>query len=281
MSEVDRSILTQAAEAIQHGQFGQALELAEQFLISEPTSCDALVIKGVALSQLTRNVEATQAFQAAIASDPTSAKAFYNFAAHLYQTGERGQALTYAQQALQRDPDHAASRELEQRITAEMTSQAPPPAQGMPYQSGPQQYSEYMRPGSYPGGPVSGGIPWVTKLGSSWLLIGWLIIALWLIYFVFSIIFALPMIQEVTKAMQSQNGQAQIQEIAAKNSKPGFQALGYLFMVSGIGWTITDLIHRRGNFLWLVPMILCSCCGFGWMIMPLYIAAGRNNQRNA
>ena len=67
---------------------------------------------------------------------------------------------------------------------------------------------------------------------------------------------------------------------AAMNSQTGlmlFTQISYYGSLLGILiWSIMDIIDRRGNFIWLIPNIICSCCAFGWITMPIYILAGRN-----
>jgi hypothetical protein len=51
---------------------------------------------------------------------------------------------------------------------------------------------------------------------------------------------------------------------------------GFGSLLGIVIWSIMDLIDRRGNFIWLIPNVICSCCGFGWITLPIYILAGRN-----
>jgi hypothetical protein len=38
---------------------------------------------------------------------------------------------------------------------------------------------------------------------------------------------------------------------------------------------VLDLNHRKGNMLWLIMQIPCSCCGLGWLTLPIYLLFGR------
>jgi hypothetical protein len=66
--------------------------------------------------------------------------------------------------------------------------------------------------------------------------------------------------------MESQSGMMLVSRIA-----------GFASLIGILIWSIMDILDRRGNFVWLIPNIICSCCGFGWITLPIYILAGRNN----
>jgi len=51
--------------------------------------------------------------------------------------------------------------------------------------------------------------------------------------------------------------------------------LGILIRLGSLVWMILELSDRRGNWLWLLPYLLCCCCGFDWLILAIYMLAGR------
>ncbi len=146
-----------------------------------------------------------------------------------------------------------------------------PPA---PY-SGPTNLPPVTNPYAKPAysGPVH-SIPFVENLGGAWLGIGWFLAALSFLGFIVGVIIVVGAFQagnlndpeSFNRAMNSSSGLTLISQIA-----------GYGSLLGIIIWSIMDLIDRRGNFVWLIPNIICSCCGFGWITLPIYILAGRNN----
>jgi hypothetical protein len=51
--------------------------------------------------------------------------------------------------------------------------------------------------------------------------------------------------------------------------------LVYLMMALGWAWTATDIMDRRANWLWVLPMFICCCCEAHWLAMAIYMLAGR------
>ncbi len=116
-------------------------------------------------------------------------------------------------------------------------------------------------------------IPLVENMGKAWVTIGWLMALLSLVG---GICFALIMVN----VFQSGNFNDPTSMESAMREQSGLMLVTNLsFYGSLLGimvWSIMDIIDRRGNFVWLIPNIICSCCGFGWITLPIYILAGRN-----
>lgn len=116
-------------------------------------------------------------------------------------------------------------------------------------------------------------IPFVENLGKTWVAVGWILALLSLVGAIGGIAIFIGAMnagmtgsaEATTEWINNQTGMLWLTRIAG---------LGSLFGI--LVWSIMDIIDRRGNFVWLIPNILCSCCGFGWITMPIYILAGRN-----
>jgi tetratricopeptide (TPR) repeat protein len=147
---------------------------------------------------------------------------------------------------------------------------APPPTPHVPTNVPPVS-NPYAKP-AYSGPTHS--IPFVENLGSTWVGIGWFLAALSLVGFIAGVIVVISAFGQgnfndpnsFEQAMNRQGGIVLLSQIAGYGSTFGI-----------IVWSIMDLIDRRGNMIWLLPNILCSCCGFGWITLPIYLLAGRNN----
>jgi len=173
--------------------------------------------------------------------------------------------------APQANPYGAAQPPSETPRVAEPGMPSPPPSgpgpmpTNLPPVSNPYAKSGYAEPAH--------SLPFVENMGSAWVAIGWFFAALSLLGFIIGIvIFASAFGQFdpnkpelIQAAMEKSSGLLWISRIAGFGSLLGI-----------VIWSIMDLIDRRGNFVWLIPNVLCSCCGFGWITLPIYILAGRN-----
>lgn len=304
-----RQFIDQATQSIQSGQFDQALQLIEQALALDPSSADAYILKGIGLSQTGQPAAATEALRRAIELDPTSAKAHYNLAVHLYSQAQKPDALVAAQKAAELDPGHATARQLISTIETELgvgvrpeTSYAhdplavppvtaTPPENAAPpvvEQPAPRPFHQAVPPGSgvagegqyvnpYMKDPYATqehSIPFIGNMGGAWTAIGWLLAVL-------SLVGGLTLIYVVVQVMPLVNGnnQEEVQRIVQQK----YGGLGTVIQICGLGsvigivaWTIIDVLDRRTNPVWIIPSVVCTCCGFGWLTLPIYILAGRN-----
>ena len=143
----------------------------------------------------------------------------------------------------------------------------PPPPGAHPTQA----QNPYMK-SAYEGPAHS--IPLVESLGTAWIVIGWGLALLSLL----SVIFYVLIVVEVVRSGNFNDPQAL--EAAMKANGGLMMATQVTYYGSLLGiiiWSIMDLIDRRGNFIWLIPNMICTCCGGGWITLPIYILAGRNN----
>jgi hypothetical protein len=139
-----------------------------------------------------------------------------------------------------------------------------PPVTNMSVPTNPYQKSGFEGP--------THTIPMVEGLGKSWVSIGW---ALSVANLVGAVLFLV-----LVGSIMGRNLTDQREIMDAVNSQTGMiwtvRILGFGSVVGLLGWSVMDVIDQRGNVLWLIPSILCTCCGFGWLTTPIYILAGRN-----
>lgn len=258
--------VSKATDALNMGQAQVALEIVESILREVANQPDALLMKGIALSQLGQNEEASKVFVAAVTASPNSVKARFNAAVHEYNAGRVGLAQQLLQDALKIDPNHVGSMALLERI--------------MPI---PAPTAEYPRPDpTKPAADVDLGVPFVSAMGPYWVALGWILFVLMGLSTVvtFYAIFTSPAFQQ---ALSNPKNLDQVTALSADLSKSipiwaGFLDIGARF--GALIWLIIDLNHRRGNYLWVLPFALCGCMlGLGWMVMPLYLLLGRNPVR--
>ncbi|HLK16026.1 MAG TPA: tetratricopeptide repeat protein [Fimbriimonadaceae bacterium] len=146
-----------------------------------------------------------------------------------------------------------------------------PPPSGPYAPTGGSQFSPagYQRPGY---DQPAHALPWVEGMGSGWVAIGWIIAALSLVLFGVLVVTYISVFQQAF-----QNGA----NSAATNSSMNTIALGplglfFLFVrVLGLFWFLFDVMDRRTGWGWFVVYVILCCCGFPWIILPIYILAGR------
>ncbi len=280
MSEQSNEYMRLATEAYGAQNYTSALENVEQAILADGTNVSAWILKGILLAQTQRPSEATMAFEQAISVGPENAKAYYNFATHMHQQGNSSRALDLANMAVSLDPAMTSAQDLVRLLSP--SPMAPPQTSGeysssagSPYAS-PPNFAQYPREGYQPAG--NHAVPFVEKLGQKWIVIGYFIAIISLMYFVFSLAVAWPFLNEMFANFQDQaKMQAAAEKISSRTGGAFGQLVGYILPVGAVAWMIIDLIDRRGNFLWLIPGICCACCGMHWAILPLYIVLARKD----
>lgn len=250
--------LAQATDAINTGRFNDALNTARNVLVSDPENGEAKLIEAIALSQLGNRSDASEAFIQAIELNPDDAKVRFNAAVHEFNAGNAELARRYSSEALERDASHKGAKDLLAR---------------MPQTVDANGFSGYARESSAGFSPEAEGIPFVKNLGKKWLTIGWILSFVGLAFFVLTLLSTLPLIPEMMSAMSS-GDQSKIQKVSGSQN-PLIQILSYPIALSILIYMILDLIHRKGNMVWLVAHIPCSCCGLGFVTLPIYLLAGR------
>ena len=267
MSEGFDQTLNSASNAINAGNFQEALTFAREACAMDPSNADAKLMEAIALSQVGQPNDASVSFDTAIRLNPASSKIRFNAAIHAFNGGNFDYARELAQSALSIEPDHAGTLDLIAKLPAPAQTIAPPA--GAPFGT-----ANYPRSEGFTGNEPPAGLPFITKLGPTWTTIGWVLTFVGAAFFVFSLMKMLPMFGEMMSAAQS-GDQAKTQAVQNKYASPGMSAVGYALSGATLIYTILDLIHRRGNMLWLIGHIPCSCCGLGWITLPIYLLTGR------
>lgn len=285
MNEQVKQFIDQATQLLQNGQFAEALSFLDQAAQLDPNEAETAILRGVALAQLQRSQEATTAFREAIRLSPTNPKAFFNLGVHLHAQGQTVEAREMAQAALRYEPGHQGAKELLNQLDGPRQSPTEPPItggsayatppMGSPYGPTPPPDGMYYRPGYQEMHPVH-SLPWVEKLGSTWTMIGVMIVVIFACLSVYGLFASWPILNEMIANL---NNPEKIKEISEKfQSGTGGGVLTYLsygsFVFTWV-WMIIDILDRKANWLWLIPMAICCCCGFPWASMGIYMAAGR------
>ncbi len=263
-----------AAQAVRENRFEQALELASQALAIDPTSVDALVIRGIAYAQTQQSDAATAAFREAIRIDPTSSKAYYNLATHLYQLGQKQEALTMAREASRLDGSNSAAKELALLLETELNT-SPSERIGSPY-GAPMSQAPMGPVRVMPDTEPVHSIGFIQNLGKTWVTIGWVIAIAGLAYFLIMIPTQIKMVNLMMENLQNPDA---MRAAMQKLQTPTAQALGYLGWVINLGmliWLTLDLADRKGNWLWLIAQI-CCCFLLPFGSFALYLSVGRKN----
>lgn len=280
--EQARDFVERAVQAIQSAQYQQAADLADRAISLEPSDTEAHILRGVALSQLGHANEATDSFRRAIQLSPQNSKAFYNLAVHYYGLKEKERALEMAREALRIDPNHTPARELVDRIQGELgvppSPEVPqPPAEAMdvpqpqPQPFAPQEGS-YYRPGYYDYNEPVHSLRFVEALGKIWDGIGWVLSLGCMICWISYVVLLAPVLTKFMSnpsVLRTMNNQT-------FGPAPTLNLLVYCFVFLMIIWMIIELLDRRGNWMWLLPILFSCCClRITWAIVPMYILFGR------
>ncbi len=256
MSSQLEVLVGECTDLVNSGQFAEGLAKADAALAIDPNSAGAALGRAVCLSQLGNSSEASAAFDVAIRLGPGDAKARFNAAVHEFNAGNLTLARSLATEALDLDSNHEGARGLLQR---------------MPQSN---QVAEYPRDQAMAYEVQNEGLPFIKKMGKNWVVLGWVLSAMSGLSFIYSMMTVLPKMGEMMSAAQA-NDQAKTAAIQASMTNPVLQAFGYALLGASILWMILDLIHRKGNMVWLIAHIPCSCCGGSWLTMPLYLLLGR------
>ncbi|MEI8282714.1 MAG: tetratricopeptide repeat protein [Armatimonadota bacterium] len=260
MSEDQNSTIQQATDFVNAGKFEEALESSRAVLVTDPNSGDAKLIEAISLSQLGQSRDASEAFSAAIRMAPTNVKARFNAAVHEFNMGNTGQARTLANEALNLDSNHEGTKTLVEKMGPEQA----PPQGGMQY---PREAPEGFM-------PQNEGIAFIRNLGPTWVMLGWFLVICSFASFAYSAYNLVIHWADLMSAVSSKN-QAQIQAVSNAMQTPLMQIFAWVVLGANMVWTIMDLIHRKGNFVWLIGHIPCTCLGLSFITQPLYILLGR------
>lgn len=286
MSEfATKQFIAQAQQSLRGGRPGEALEFAQQASSLDPSNGEALMLCGIALSQLNRPLEAEEAFAKAASLDPENPKVLYNWAVHRYSVGNRQGALEKARKALDIDPSHASARDLVIRLESELglrAAQEPGEPLRSPAAAAPTAAEQPPAPPRHyytPYEPPLHSLQFVERLGPAWDTLGWGFLGLRLLTLLISVVQAgraLSAASEDPNAVLENltNNPMYYQGVA--ESLVG--VLSLMLSLAILGWLVFDILDRRASWLWLVPYFLfccCTCTYLDWIIMPLYVFIGR------
>lgn len=280
-NEQARALLDDATLAVQTGRYGDALPLVDQALALDPDNYEAFVVRGIALSQTNKPAEATEAFRKSIALNPNVPKPHYNLAVHLYGMGQREQALEALRAALRADPSHEGSLSLSRKIEQELGMAGPSPEAPMPVgeptEGGAEYYRSAYREGYDSDPEAVHSIPIVEKMGSNWMIIGWVLVALPILLFALTLFISPGM--AFSGPQQGANAQQAFANISPLVWVLTFSRLIAIF--AGLTWMIMDVLDRRLNLVWIIPYVFCCCCGFGILqaaTQATYMLVGRKTR---
>jgi len=282
-----KEFLDQATQSLQGGRYQQALEFADNAISLAPENAEAYLLRGIAQSQLNRPHDAVESLRKAMELDPANPKPPYNLAVHYYGAGEKREALTAVEKAIDLDPAHPAARDLLQRLQSELnivapahpapagavTAAEPPltPASPMPVQDAGQWRQGYLAPVH--------SIRWIENIEGAWDVIGWLLAGILLVISIFLVAtIGLDSFRTVGDLTSNSNGAG----MPASWHTPLSTALIYLWLalaLESLTWMICELADRRGPWLWMLPFVLCCCCGMQSITMILYLLLGRSKRQ--
>lgn len=172
-----------------------------------------------------------------------------------------------AMEAARLEPNNAGARDLILRIESEsgMAPSGVPDPSGVPTPYASPQES-YVRPGYEP--PLH-SIKFVENMGGGWLTIAWVLAVIDLGILAFSIMAFVPLFGKF-------QGDPKGMQLAMQHAIPiGVTIVSWVGKLGMLGWLIVDIMDRRGNWLWVLPQVLCGFCGCGFLTLPIYLLAGR------
>jgi tetratricopeptide (TPR) repeat protein len=260
-------LLSIASEAINNGRPTDALIAARSALDIDSSNAEAKLIEAIALSQVGDPMEASTAFEAAIRLNPASAKSRFNAGVHAFNGKNFDLARDLAMSAIQIEPNHAGAKQLLSQLPKEFIDEVPASDTFSPAAN-----AAYPRYESQEG--QSAALPFITQLGTTWTVVGVLLSILGFILFLITLMALMPKLSEM---MVAAGNSVKLKEIQDQiKVSPVVSIVTYISYGANVIYVILDLIHRRGNMLWLVGHIPASCCcGLGWITLPLYMLFGR------
>jgi tetratricopeptide (TPR) repeat protein len=256
-----REFQDHARRSLQSGQAAPALALLTQANVLEPNSPSTLMLQGIALSRMNQPAAASDAFRQAIAVAPNDGKILFNYAIHLYSYGERQEALAAVQSALKANPEHAGSLELAGKIERDLGLGPGFIRASTPHQPPPQYRGGYEAQEVHT-------IPLLGRISIAWTCFGWFL----------AIVSAGVLILFVAILAQSSQAPGGYGDALSAGPLSGVLKITYMIsLLATIFFSVMDLLDRRGNWTWLVPLVLLSFVGLGWIGLPLYLLSERKS----
>lgn len=291
-NEQAQVFIQQAIDSLRSNHFEVAAGFARQAIEAEPGNPDAWGALGVALSRMNQRDEAVDALQKAISLSPTSAKGYYNLAAHYYSIGKRTDALAMAREALRFESNYASAMELVRRIEMELGTTATAPASQLqqtthetaadvtqnppsPYVRPQTAYS--YGPGAYAPRPLH-VLKWVEQMGATWPVIGWLLFVLSMGLDIYAGVQQMAVLNNVGAA-SSTDPLVMLQTFEDMFGFLVFYMISRLLLAS---WWIIDIVDRRPTagilttgIVGIVSTFCCACIAL--ICFPVYAITSRTN----
>jgi len=281
--------LKQIVSLIQEEDYSSALDRANEVIAAEGHRSDGHVLRGIALANLNRRDDATQAFRRALAIAPLNSKALYNYALHLYESGDLVQAESVIGTLLESQPNHASGLDLRAVIRSERTEPDPAPvetevapvpeiapveldrqdsafAHGLPV--APTAIG-YVRPSASDDQPrlsyIESAQPWWDR--GAWAVA------------VASMGLTAPRIASLVHMFSETGGKISRDAFMTAFWAGGNPILGwirFLVMAGTIVWMAMEVMNRRKQPSWLVAATIAGFLGMEWAVLAVYLLVGRN-----
>lgn len=258
-SEAVVQLIEEATDALQRGNAGLTLELADRAIGLDESISQAHQLRGIALTRLDQVEEATIAFRRATEVSPYDPKHYYNLAVNLRDRQLNEEAASMAREALRLDSGHPGARSLIEEFTGEKLPEEPNQRDpGKPV----------VREGY---GEPKHLLPFMYGMEKAWDAIGYLILVLAVVLAV-SLIFNIPM-GPTGKAV----AKGALPDIDLKRDTLSvFQQFLYVFSnICTFMWMLVDIVDRRRRFTWIVPIVVCGTAGFNVLPLAFYLFVGR------
>jgi len=252
-------LIQEAADALRAGRPKRALERLDEAVKLDEDHSEVFHLRGLALAQLKRPTEATDALRRAVALAPHDHRPYYNLAIHLNDLGQVDEGKQMAAEALRISPSNPGIRRLAEDLGLDVP--ATEEASAVPAQP------IDIRPG-YEGRHV---LPFLTGMERPWLSIGYGLLVACAVLAVLMLVH-LP-IGPTGKTLK--NGMQDI------NIRPDSVSAFVLFvwLTCGIAtfmWMLADIVDRRKRITWLIPIFVCGWLGMQALPLALYLFVGRN-----
>jgi tetratricopeptide (TPR) repeat protein len=273
-----KEFIDQATQSLSSGKMLEALDFAQQAVALDQNNGEAYMLTAIALSQLSRAEEADQAFSKAVELAPNNPKVYYNLAVHQYGIGKKREALQSATRVIELDPTHASARDLVSRLETELgigQSIAPPETpstfNAVPPMRPVMHYQQGFEPSAH-------ALAFVEKFGSNWDLIGWLIIGVRGLVTILNLFISVPKMMEMISDPNRMMKPQQTNPFMLGTTEPlqlVLSLFGWVLWLLLLLWVIFEFIDKRSNWVWIVPFVVCCCCGLEWIAVAIYIFYGR------
>jgi hypothetical protein len=113
-------------------------------------------------------------------------------------------------------------------------------------------------------------------MGARWIKIGWFLALANLALLVLN----LSLILRRLSALPQKPTEEQVKALLKKLTEEHLYlfaitgTLLYLLKISILAWSTMDILHRRSNLLWFIPIVLSIYFSLEWVAAPFYILVG-------